>query len=303
MAGGDEVLNSPVALRAIESRHGPFRRTSVKPYSRVFQALDGRSLLKVYIGIDPAGRRSRELEAIRGGCRHGLSVPTVLGTGFDGESAWTVFQLLPGRPCTVETLPGLREYLDRILALSGRLHRPVTGLAPGPGWMPHHSDPFTQRGFLLRQLSPRCRLLPWWAELAELLAPIDSHPVVRLHGDLKPEHLLVDGDWLHVVDWEASGRGPAVADHADVAFHLARDLIYGGLPHRQLPEDVIRRLVLSGSVLAWRLLLWLDRRRPEDITLVPPGLIRQLAALNRPIATWALLAQTISSLRARGVPR
>ncbi|UZX22764.1 phosphotransferase family protein [Streptomyces tanashiensis] len=297
------MLSSPVVLRAIESRHGPFRRTSVKPYSRVLQALDGRSLLKVYVGVDPAGRRRREVEAIRGGGRQGLSVPTVLGTGTEGDSAWTVFQMLPGRPCTIETLPAVREYLDQILALSDQIHRPAPGLAPGSGWVPHHRDPFTHRGFLLRQLSPRCRLLPWWADLAELLAPIDAHPVVLLHGDLKPEHLLVDGDRIHVVDWEASGRGPAVADHADVAFHLARDLIYGDLPYRRLPEDVVRRLVLSGSVLAWRLLLWLDRRRPEDITLVPPGLIRQLAAPNRPIATWALLAQTISSLRARGVPR
>ncbi|MFD7975984.1 phosphotransferase family protein [Streptomyces sp. NPDC059071] len=297
------MLNSPGVLRAIESRHGPFCRTSVKPYSRVFQALDGRSLLKVYVGIDPAGRRRREVEAIRGGGRQGLSVPTVLGTGIEGDSAWTVFQMLPGRPCTITTLPRVREYLDRVLALSDQLHRPAPGLVPGSGWVPHHGDPFTHRGFLLRQMSPRCRLLPWWVDLAELLAPIDSHPVVRLHGDLKPEHLLIDGDRLHVVDWEASGRGPAVADHADVAFHLARDLIYGELPYRRLPEDVVRRLVLSGSVLAWRLLLWLDRRRPEDITLVPPGLIRRLAVPNRPVTTWALLAQTISSLRARGVPR
>ncbi|MEU2449005.1 hypothetical protein ABZ605_02915 [Streptomyces sp. NPDC012765] len=36
--------------------------------------------------------------------------------------------------------------------------------------------------------------------MEKALQPLESHPVVHLHGDLKPEHLLVDGGgptWKH----------------------------------------------------------------------------------------------------------
>src|SRR5690606_20908315 len=95
--------------------------------------------------------------------------------------------------------------------------------------------------------------------LAEVLQHLESHPVVYLHGDLKPEHLLVDVRQLSVVDWEASARGPAVIDYADVVFHLVRDLLYAGLNADRLPIDLMTRLPFSGPVLAWRLLLWLER--------------------------------------------
>jgi hypothetical protein len=100
---------------------------------------------------------------------------------------------------------------------------------------------------------------------------------------------LVDDDRVHVVDWEASARGPAVVDYTDVVFHLVRDLLYEGVPPKDVPVGLMTRLPFSGPVLAWRLLLWLDRRRPEDIDLVTAREVGRLTA--------------VSLLRAVGVPR
>jgi hypothetical protein len=160
-----------------------------------------------------------------------------------------------------------------------------------------------QHHFLLDQLSPRCQLRPWWAALSEALQLLDSQPVVHLHGNLKPEHLLVDNGKLHVVDWEASARGPAVVDYTDVAFHLVRDLLYEGVPPGRVPVGLMARLPFSGPALAWRLLLWLDRRRPQDIDLITVREIRDLTAEEQASAACASLTRAVSLLRSTGVPR
>lgn len=132
---------------------------------------------------------------------------------------------------------------------------------------------------------------------------IDAHPTVHLHGDLKPEHLLVDGEHLHVVDWEASACGPAVLDYTDVVFHLVRDLLYEDVAPARIPVDLADRLPFCGPVLAWRLLLWLDRRRTQDIDLVTTHDIVRLTAEEQAVSAYQSLAAIVAHLRAAGVPR
>ncbi|MGW0879599.1 aminoglycoside phosphotransferase family protein [Streptomyces sp. NPDC002671] len=297
------VLDGDVTLRTAELRCGPFGPVTVKPYSRTQRAVDGGSLLKVYIGVDPEGRRNREAETVRRAAHWSLSVPEVLATGRCGTGSWSVFRVLPGMPCGIRTGRAIEEYIGHVLGLTQRLHRSSTGLAPGSGWADEGGRPALQHHFLLNQLSPRCRLRPWWAALTEALQPLESHPVVYLHGDLKPEHLLVDDHQLSVVDWEASARGPAVVDYADVVFHLVRDLLYAGVKPGPVPIDLMSRLPFSGSALAWRLLLWLDRRRPQDIDLIATRDVYRLAAEDHAPAAYALLTRAVSALRAAGVPR
>lgn len=141
------------------------------------------------------------------------------------------------------------------------------------------------------------------AVLDEALQTIDSHPAVRLHGDLKPEHFLVDSGRLHVVDWEARACGPAVLDYTDVAFHLVRDLVYEGVPPGRIPVDLLTQLPFSGPVLACRLFLWLDRRRTQDVGLVTAHDVARLATEEQAVSAYKSLAQTIALLRAVGVPR
>lgn len=283
---------------------GPFGPAALKPYSRTRFATDGSALLKIYVGIDPEGRRQREVATIERAALSGISVPAVLATGNDEEAgSWTAFRTVAGTPCSVSTHSAIEEYIGHVVAVSGRLHRPIAGATPGCGWEAGQASGVSSHQHLLDQFSPRCRSLPWWAELSEALQPIDSHPVVRLHGDLKPEHLLVDGERLHVVDWEASACGPAVLDYTDVVFHFVRDLLYGGMPPARVPVDLLPRLPFSGPVLAWRLLLWLDRRRTQDIDLITAHDVHRLAAEEQSASAYRSLARTVALLRAAGVPR
>ncbi|MFI6473978.1 aminoglycoside phosphotransferase family protein [Streptomyces sp. NPDC050516] len=287
----------------VEQALGPFGPETLKPYSRTRFASDGRALLKIYVGIDPEGRRQREAATIERAALRSISVPAVLATGNSATGPWTAFRAVAGMPCSVRTRKATEDYIGHIVAVSGRLHRPVAGTTPGPGWEARRTGAVSSRQFLLDQFSPRCRWLPWWAVLSEALQPIDSHPVVHLHGDLKPEHLLVDGERLHVVDWEASACGPAVLDYTDVVFHLVRDLLYEGVPPGRIPVDLLTRLPFSGPVLACRLLLWLDRRRTQDIDLVTTHDVYRLVTEERAATAYRSLAQAVSFLRAFGVPR
>ncbi|MFH8668763.1 aminoglycoside phosphotransferase family protein [Streptomyces anulatus] len=282
---------------------GPFGPAALKPYSRTRFATDGSALLKIYVGIDPEGRRQREVATVERAAPLGIAVPAVLATGNDEAGSWTAFRVVDGTPCSVSTHSAIEEYIGHVVAVSRRLHRPVADATPGSGWEARRAGVVSSHQFLLDQFSPRCRSLPWWSVLGEALQPIDSHPVVHLHGDLKPEHLLVDGGRLHVVDWEASACGPAVLDYTDVVFHLVRDLLYGGMPPARVPVDLLIRLPFSGPVLAWRLLLWLDRRRTQDIDLITAHDVYRLAAEEQVASAYRSLAQTVALLRAADVPR
>ncbi|MET9849721.1 aminoglycoside phosphotransferase family protein [Streptomyces ossamyceticus] len=297
------MLGGDVTVHEAELRYGPFGPATVKPYAMTRRAVDGGSLLKVYAGIDPEGRRHREAETVRHAAQWGLSVPEVLATGECGAGSWSVFRMLPGVPCGVRTDRAIEVYIDHVLGLTGRLHRTSPGLTPGSGWSGEQGRPATQHQFLLDQFSQRCRQRPWWAALAEVLQPLETHPVVYLHGDLKPEHLLVHDHHLSVVDWEASARGPAVLDYTDVAFHLVRDLLYMGVKPSRVPIDLIARLPFNGPVLAWRLLLWLDRRRPRDIDLMAFRDLHRVAAEDHAATGYASLARAVSAMRTAGVPR
>lgn len=281
-----------------------YRTAVVKPNSTTRWALDGSSLLKIYRGITPHDRRRREVEALKIGAELGLSVPPVLATGEHESRAWTVFGAVPGRSCSIRTARGVQDYVRHVITVTDQLHRKTNGVPPGSGWRWPQGDAVgSNRSFLLDQFSNRCRQLTWWPDLEAALKPCNELPTVYLHGDLKPEHLLFDGNQLHIVDWEASGRGPAVSDHADAVFHLIRDLIYASVEPRRLPIGVISQLHASGAILAWRVALWLDRRRSGDLHLVSAHDLYQLAAEEDLAAACGQLARTVSHLRASGVPR
>ncbi|MGW2057601.1 aminoglycoside phosphotransferase family protein [Streptomyces sp. NPDC001840] len=281
--------------------YGP---AAVKPNSITRWSLDGSSLLKVYRTITPHERRRREVHALRIAAGWGFSVPSVVSTGEYGAHPWAVFGAVPGKPCSIRTARGVQGFVRHVITATHQFHRGVAGLCPGSGWRWRPGDMLgSNRGFLLDQLSSRCRQLSWWHDLEDALVSCDELPTVYLHGDLKPEHLLFDGDRLHIVDWEASGRGPAMCDQADATFHVVRDLIYtAARPHR-LPIGIVSQLGSTGPALAWRLVLWLDRRRAGDIHLIPARDLYQLAAEDDPAAACEQLVRLVSRLRTAGVPR
>lgn len=49
-----------------------------------------------------------------------------------------------------------------------------------------------------------------------------------------------------------------------------RDLLYEGVRPGRIPVDLVTQLPFSGPALAWRPLLWLDRRRTQDTSTSSP---------------------------------
>ncbi|RBM22520.1 aminoglycoside phosphotransferase family protein [Streptomyces sp. PT12] len=288
-------------------RFGPFGPATVKPFSITRTAVDQSALLKIYRGVEPLARRDREADALRMACQSGASTPSVLATGEHVDHAWSVLSFVPGTPCSIATASGVDDFVRRALSITADVHRHGRrlSLTPGAGWRQNGDggSTITHRESLSGQLSPRCRRQPWWQDFHAMLAALDPEPTVYLHGDIKPEHLLIDGARVHVVDWEASARGPAVCDYADIMFHLVRDLVYLGAPRQRLPLDVIGQVPAFGPVVAWRLVLWLDRRRPEDLHSLAAHDIHRLSRTSTPVEAARELGGLIAEFRGNGVPR
>jgi aminoglycoside phosphotransferase (APT) family kinase protein len=156
---------------------------------------------------------------------------------------------------------------------------------------------------LTGQLTSRARHQPWWPHLAGHLTDLNPLPAVRLHGDIKPEHLLVSPDQTYAIDWEACATGPALCDHADIAFHAIRDLAYSGGKPNALVETPSTRDARLAPLLAWRLTLWADRRRHADLSLLTTASVHQLCCASTPaLALWRLAA-AVNQMRDAGTPR
>jgi hypothetical protein len=86
------------------------------------------------------------------------------------------------------------------------------------------------------------------ADRDALVSTVAALPATLMHGDLGPEHVIVDGDEFTVIDWEgAERRGLPLAD---VAFFLARSLpILDGEADSGAysPEDAFARLFRGES--------------------------------------------------------
>lgn len=290
------ALGSP-----LDRRFGPLVLHHDKPLSVAWWACDKAALLKVYRGIEPLARRNRETQALALARRWGIAVPAVRVTGEEAGSCWALIDAVSGTDTPLASPGGVESFVQHMLRLTTALHGRTALGGPGAGWLPTHGNRLTNSGALLQQLSHRCRLQPWWPELAQALTTVDDAPCVYLHGDIKPEHFLPSGRVVHVVDWEAVARGPAVCDVVDAAFHAVRDLIYAQAS--PLPVDVIAQLPVTGPVAAWRLVCWLDRRRPGDLGLAPADGLRDLLAATTPDTAVRILARLITGLRAAGVPR
>ncbi|MGH3426886.1 MAG: phosphotransferase, partial [Candidatus Dormibacteraceae bacterium] len=114
---------------------------------------------------------------------------------------------------------------------------------------------------LAEQFRGRFRALPIWPRLLTHFQVLDMLPIVRLHGDVKPEHLLVDAvDTVTVVDWEAIYRGPAVLDEADIVFRILREVVYANLTLTAENLALLPWTHTHMAALGWRIALWLDRR-------------------------------------------
>lgn len=283
---------------------GPFGLSAAKQYSVTRISLDGTSLLKRYRGVEPLARRDREVQALHVAGSEGLSTPTVRGTGEGENSAWAVISVVSGQPCSVASPSDVRAFIREVTDLRARLDEIPCPSMAGSGW---HQDPAdsetTASEYLLAQLSSSCHHKLWWPDLQALLRPLDWEPVVHLHGDIKPEHLLVQEANTYIVDWEACGRGPAGCDFADAVFHAVRDLIYADTPPSEIPDSVLAELHTAPPLLAWRVIRWLDRRGADDLDALSLPDVYRLANAPTPESAVQRLTRLVASLHDLGVPR
>ncbi|WP_306369395.1 phosphotransferase family protein [Nocardiopsis sp. CC223A] len=281
---------------------GPFRLRCEKPFSRTFTNASGTAFLKEYRGIEPSLRQEREVIATARADGLGVSVPEVLGAGSTDSTMWTVFRHLPGHVGTVRTRNGLNAFVEQVIELGRRIHPAPPGTPPGAGWNRSADDAPTHRGFLMGQFSSRARARPWWDDLGTALESLALEPVVYLHGDLKAEHFISSGDRVSVVDWEACARGPAACDHADALFHALRDLLYL-TSSRRIQHERLERLQVPGPVMAWRILLWLDRRPALCPNAATRRSLRRLMEEPKPMNVSRIAAHAITEAFDLGVPR
>lgn len=289
-------------LAHLAARYGPFMVRTSKPFSLSAVDTSRRLLLKIYRGVTPHERQARERDALLYLAATDIATPHAVESGHTDSAAWILLEHLPGRPCDLATNQHVRDYLHRAQELASRLRSTGPADGCGPGWQTTEARRPADL-YLTDQLTNRALRQPWWPHLAEHLTKLNSLPAVRLHGDIKPEHLLVAPDQTYVVDWEACATGPALCDQTDIAFHAIRDLAYGGRQPSMIIEAIPTGEAQLGPMLAWRLALWADRRRPADSSRLRSDLIHRLCCAPSPTAALRQLAVALNQMRDAGTPR
>jgi hypothetical protein len=297
---GEKPMDMRVDHRIMQ--YGPFGSATVKPFSVTRRSVDGASILKVYRGVQPRARRLREADALQLGC---------VRTGRTGDGRGGGLRLVRS-----EHRSGCLRFHrhDR-----GRVQLCPTHAQPNRERPRTRSRPEPQaRARLVRYREPSHHHSPTTSSAAAFIAvpptALVECPAEHAHTARRPAHspparghqaraLLAEGENVHVLDWEASARGPAVCDHADGMFHLVRDLIYAGMAPQHLPVDVISRVPATGSVLAWRVVQWLDRRCPRNINELSLREFHRIALASTSTEAVRALGRLIALLRAVGVPR
>lgn len=128
------------------------------------------------------------------------------------------------------------DHAGRLGALTGRINRHALNWAPPAGFVRHHLDaeglmgesPFWGPFWNVPELDGRARKRMEWLR-GELYARLDAFgrdngAYSMIHADLHAHNVLVDGDVVHVIDFDDAGFGWH-------AYELAVAL--GGLPARE----------------------------------------------------------------------
>lgn len=269
------------------------------------------AFIKLYLDHAPATRARREFSALQIAHDLDLAVPEALEVGEAERYAWTVVRVVPGSGLGLRDGADLDLFLRHAIAWVAALQGAVPQVPTGPGWPSDERDLWDEK-LLVRQLSSRAQGMRWWPSLRSALSVVDAQPTVLLHGDVKPEHLIVSDQRAFLVDWETASLGPASLDYADMAFHALRDAVYGGGDVRRSQLEQAARLLDAAplrdvqgwsAALAWRVAIWADRRRPNDLNLLPGLHLRRIVESAGSLPTLHALYDVLSTMRRLGTPR
>jgi aminoglycoside phosphotransferase (APT) family kinase protein len=217
-------------------------------------AVDGRT---VYVKVDEGGRRHRrESAALRVMPAIGVPVPALV-VDEPTEPAILVLAEMTGDPLvSLPDHPGAWAETGRLLKKVHDMgvpdgterfdHHGDTWLAFLRWWAEHESRLAVERGLLDDSRAHRFR-----AKTSAVLDRLSEPPRRFLHGDLQPEHVLVDpsGRVAGIIDWGDAGTGDPRWDLAVLT-----------LGHRHRLDDVLRGYGTAVDVEVidtYRLLRWL----------------------------------------------
>ncbi|WP_170180448.1 aminoglycoside phosphotransferase family protein [Actinomadura pelletieri] len=277
---------------------------TISGYSATSRNAANTAIFKAYLTLDSRGRARREALALGRARDLGMMVPELMAFGAAGDTYWSLLSVMPGKSLAVRSEDGLLEFFDTASRALAPLHaKPAPNARScwaGPGG--------STTDLLLGQLTSRWAHHAWADDLRAALWTAERIPRVLLHGDVKPDHLIVSDDTVSVVDWEAAACGPITLDHADMIFHALRDLAFNDGVEPD-PAGVAAALgpwrvgdAITG-LLTWRLVLWADRRRREDFARLPASLLRRLLDSRTIDDAVALTWQVINTMKDGGTPR
>lgn len=153
--------------------------------------------------------------------------------------------------------PAVRAAARAVAALH-RLHRLEVAVPPRP----FANDLARLRGAQEVLCSARPDLAREVAEtVAAVVAGLDGVAPGLVHGDLRPDHVLLDGDRVALIDFDLIAAADPVADVANVVGHLAKTRERAGTP-RDRSGTVTRAFVdeyFAHAPAAWRPRLVLHR--------------------------------------------
>jgi hypothetical protein len=205
--------------------------------------IDKKICRKIYRGPFAEERAFDERTALEVCRRVGLLAPKALRSAH-GSAPWLEMTLENGSDWEGHVAESPREYVNSAGSYIKRLHELFRPDSPGFGWLPSRQDIFAgSADFLLFLVRDQMLSLPEHINsgLVHLISEAcRDAPLVPLHRDVKPEHVLraeatsirpentpmgsSSNNSTCMIDWEYSSRGPAFYDWAMLTWRAWRDI-------------------------------------------------------------------------------
>jgi aminoglycoside phosphotransferase (APT) family kinase protein len=226
---------APLHVRSIELlRYRPGRRC-VLAYTVETAHETSQVIGKLYAQPEQASAVARKLSLLASGASDTLSFPSLLAQ--PGESALLLMPRLPGN-----NLGDLLEQTPDLGAATRSVHRAAAALrafhnvaleGPPSRTLGTELSTLAARIKPLHSVAPELvtpleRLL---ARIAALVSDVAPHHACAVHGEYKPNQLLIDGDRIAIVDIDRACNGDPAVDVGNFMAVLRKEALVNGHAH------------------------------------------------------------------------